>query len=401
MSGMNRRNFMKAVGVAGAMVGGMGAIARAEDKPAEPAKKPAGKVATRPFGKTGVNVPMLSLGGIFDITTNQIMLHRAYESGVTYWDTADCYIGGKSEEGIGMWFGKYPERRKEIFLVSKSDARDTEGMTRLLNRSFERMKTTWVDLYFIHGVGNISELNDGTKAWAEKMKKEGKIKLFGFSTHKNMEEVMLAGSKLGYIDAIMPKIDYRLAATDRMKSAVEACVKAGIGLTAMKTQGGGPVKSDNDAEIKLAGRFVQKGWTEHQAKLKAIWEIPGIAAICSAMYNTTVLASNVAAALDDVKLTSADHAALREHAVATCTGYCAGCGAICEGATGLPVADVMRHLMYHRTYGQSDFARESFRALGGETIAALARGDFAQAERLCPQQLPIAQLMREAAQLLG
>ena len=51
---------------------------------------------------------MLALGGIFDITTNQLVLQRALDFGVTYWDTANGYTNGNSEKGIGMFFEKNP-----------------------------------------------------------------------------------------------------------------------------------------------------------------------------------------------------------------------------------------------------------------------------------------------------
>ena len=82
-----------------------------------------------------------------------------------------------------------------------------------------------------------------------------------------MEACMLEGAKLGWIDGIMMAYNFRLMHTDRMKRAVEACVKAGIGLTAMKTQGGGSIKTDTDIELKMAGRFLLKGFTDAQAKL--------------------------------------------------------------------------------------------------------------------------------------
>jgi len=196
------------------------------------------------------------------------------------------------------------------------------------------------------------------------------------------------------------KYDFKLMQEDNMKRAVDACEKAGIGMTAMKTQGGGPVKADNYAALKLAGHFLQKGYTEHQARLKAVWENRQISAICSQMANTTILLSNIAAAQDKTALTAADHAALNEYAAATLGASCAGCGHICETAAGgLPVADVMRHLMYHREYGDHDLARESFRALPARDH--IATGDYAQAELLCPQRLPIAKLMREAADTLA
>ena len=61
-------------------------------------------------------------------------------------------------------------------------------MTRLLDRSLERMKTDYIDLYFVHGISGVDELEKGTRTWAEKAKAEGKIKFFGFSSHSNIEE---------------------------------------------------------------------------------------------------------------------------------------------------------------------------------------------------------------------
>ena len=99
------------------------------------------------------------------------------------------------------------------------------------------MNTSYVDLYFVHYVKDVKEaLTKEVKAWAEKAKAQEKIRFFGFSAHKNMENSMLAAAKLGWVDGIMMSYNYRLMSQDKMKRAVDACVKAGIGLTAMKTQ---------------------------------------------------------------------------------------------------------------------------------------------------------------------
>ena len=111
-------------------------------------------------------------------------------------------MGGNSERRIGKYLLKYPENRRKIFLVTKSHAWTLKGMTKELNQSLERMKTDYIDLFFVHGVSSISELDEDKKAWAEKSKAEGKIRLFGFSTHTNMEVCMMEASKLGWIDGI-------------------------------------------------------------------------------------------------------------------------------------------------------------------------------------------------------
>ena len=79
--------------------------------------------------------------------------------------------------------------------------------------------------------------------------------------------------------------------------------------------------------------------------------------------------------------------------------YCAGCASVCEGALDapLPVADVMRYLMYARSYGDRERARREFAALPAEVREALSMQDYRVAERRCPEQLPIGRLMREAS----
>ncbi|MEJ2170087.1 MAG: aldo/keto reductase, partial [Desulfobacterales bacterium] len=252
-------------------------------------------VPTRPFGKTGIQVPVLGFGTSLHVAFSQLLLRQAIKWGVTYWDTANTYMGGNSEKAVGKYFAKYPEDRKKVFLVTKSHASNADGRTRDLNLSLERMQTDYIDLYLSHGVWSADELDLQTKAWAEEAKAAGKIKFFGFSTHSNMAECLLGAAGLGWVDGIMMTYNYRLMHSDNLRRAVDACVRAGIGLTAMKTQGGGQVRTHSETELKLAGRFLQKGFTDGQAKLKAVWRNPQIASICSEMPNMTLLMSNVAA----------------------------------------------------------------------------------------------------------
>jgi predicted aldo/keto reductase-like oxidoreductase len=362
-----------------------------------------GQVATRPFGRTGVNGAILSLGGMFDIPNNQLMLRQAVKWGVTYWDTANSYEGGHSELGIGKYFAKYPDDRQRIFLVTKSTAWTLKGMTEHLNLSLERMRTNVIDLFFVHAIRNISSMDKDMQKWGEKAKAEGKIRFFGFSTHSNMEECLLGAAGLGWIDGIMMTYNYRLMHSDPMRRAVEACARAGIGLTAMKTQGGGQVRTNSPEELRLAGRFVQSGFTEGQAKLKAVWDNPQIASICSQMPTMALLSQNTAAAMNRTKLASHEREVLRQHAQASAAGYCAGCTRFCEPALAsrVPVGRVMRYLMYCRSYGNRDFARSRFQALPAETRAVMARVDYTAAEVRCPHNMPIGRLMREASIELG
>ncbi|RJQ69948.1 MAG: aldo/keto reductase [Desulfobacteraceae bacterium] len=367
----------------------------AESRPAP--RKLEGQVPARPFGKSGRQVSMLALGGMFDIAANQLMLRQAIQWGVTYWDTADCYHSG-SEAGIGKYFARYPQDREKIFLVTKSDERNPEGISRLLNRSLERMHTSTIDLYFIHAVSRIEELDDNIRRWAEKAKADNQIRLFGFSAHRNMAQLLKEAAKLDWIDGIMMTYNFRNMHSAEMQSAVAACVQAGIGLTAMKTQAGGSwfdwSKSDRSAR-ELAEQLKQKGWTEEQARLKAVWQNPHIASICSQMDSMRLLKANVEAAVDPMPLGAKEVGLLQEYACASADQYCIGCGK-CETAAGVPISDIMRYHMYGRSYGRTDWARQHFTALPAKIREQLASIDFSAAEARCPQGLPIGRLMRKA-----
>ena len=388
----SRREFLKAAGIAGS-----GSVIAPFCKMAN-ASEGSGHMPLRPFGNSGINVSILSFGGSLDTSLSMLVLRQAFKWGVTYWDTAHSYMGGRSEKGFGKYLQKYPQDRPKIFLVSKTYAWTLKGKSEDLDLSLERMKTDYVDLYLLHSVGSSSELDDDLKLWAEKKKAEGKIRLFGFSTHTNMEECLMGASKLGWIDGIMMTYNYRLMHTDAMRRAVDACVKAGIGLTAMKTQGEGQAGTETETERRLVGKFLEQGYTDAQAKLKAVWANPSIASICSEMPNMTILKANVAAARDQQKLSADGNALLQQYARETQRAYCAGCTDRCESAVAgnIPIGDCMRYLMYARSYANPHRACTRFRRIAPEIRLHMANADYSAAERRCPQKMPIGRLMREA-----
>ncbi len=402
-TGFTRRDFVKTVGLAGLAVAGGGATGAlaAPEPPASAAKAPA--MPKRTLGKTGVEVSILGLGGGFDTINNQLLLKQAMKWGVTYWDTAESYNNSLSEEGYGRFFSRNPEARKEIFLVTKLHSKGG-NLTMRLNESLQRLHTDYVDLLSIHGIADIGEMTPAIRDWAAEMKKAGKFKFFGFSTHTNMEDCLVGAAKLGWIDAVMLAYNFRVMDTSKMQEAINACAQAGIGLVAMKTQGGrsGPAVA-SEAKAEMVDRFLQRGFTDKQAKLKVVWETPQIASICSQMPNLTILSANVAAALDRTKLARDEFDSLRRYALETRGDYCAGCGKICQEAVGgaVPINEVMRCLMYHRYYGEPELARLTFAGLPEEVRRRLTAVDYSQAEQACPRGLAITALMRQAEEMLG
>jgi hypothetical protein len=398
--GMTRRGFIRTVGIGGAAVTALGISGDARAQ--APAGGQAQAMPKRKLGKTGAEVSILCLGGMFDTVNNQLLLRQALNWGVTYWDTAEGYGNGLSEEGFGRFFTRYPETRKNIFLVTKFRTSPPDKLSEALDKGLKRLSTDYVDAFFTHGISEFNQIA-GLRDWAEQMKKAGKIKFFGFSTHTNMEDCLLAAAKSGWIDSIMFTYNFRFMNAPKMKDAVDACVQAGIGLTSFKTQAGGQIKPDSEAEFKLLQNFLERGFTDKQAKLKAVWENPNIASICSQMPNLAYLSANVAAARDLKALAESDFEALERFASETRSAYCAGCGRICQAAVGgkVPVNDVMRCLMYYKDYGDRELARNVFAGLPEEARSRLTLWDYSQAEKACPQGLAIAKLMAEASELLA
>lgn len=400
-SGIQRRQFLKVLGAAG--IGSM-ASSVLGSLPAEAAPM---TVGTRPFGRTGIQVPILSLGTMFDTGANQLLLRQAVKWGVTYWDTAQYYNRWGSEHGIGKYLAKYPEDRKKIFLVSKSTRRDPKGLEAELADSLNNLKTDYLDLFFLHAVDDAkADLTPEIKAWAEKMKSQGKIRLFGFSTHSNMAQCLSHAATLGWIDGIMTTYNYKVMTTDGMKEAVDACHRAGIGLTAMKTQAASSwvsTGSSSEESQALETRFLDKGMTQEQARLLAVWTDERIAAICSQMNTMTILKANTEAAVRQAGLTASDFRFFEAEALATAPQYCAGCTAACESriAADVPVGKIMRCLMYSRSYGDHFRARVEYRDVPESVRARLADLDYQAAEQHCPQQMPIARLMAEAREELS
>ncbi|MHC4395711.1 MAG: aldo/keto reductase [Planctomycetota bacterium] len=399
---IDRRHFLKTMGAAGLAPAFAGVTKAEPNVPAKTQKTKYPQVPRRKLGKTGVKVSSLALGTIFDLVENQTVLRMSLRWGVNYWDTANNYVGGQSELGIGKFFAKNPKARKKVFLCTKaSGAKTVAEVEERLQTSLKRMKTDYIDLYYgVHVMSNPARLTDELKQWAEKAKKRGVIRFFGFSSHSNMAECLAAAPKLGWIDAVLATYNFRVMQDKKLQAAVEACHKAGIGLTAMKTQGK-PIKSEGDK--KLTDHFLQRGFTEAQAKIKVALEDKRFSSVAVRMENIALLTSNVAAVLDKTKLTQADKDVFKQYAAETCNGYCAGCSNICNAALpNIPyVSEVMRYLMYYNSYGDTDRAKELFAKIPAQVRGKLLSTDYRATEARCPQHLPIGKLVTEAVNKLA
>lgn len=376
---VSRRGFLSAAAgaAAGAALSPAAAAAQAVDK-----SLPLGVL-----GKTGEKVTVLSAGTAFNLSP--IILRALRKEGVHYIDTAQSYEGGNSEKAVGAWFEK-SGLRKDTFLVTKCGNHDPVAFTAALSGSLESLKTDVIDLYFLHNLGNPDRLDADMKATQERLKKEGKIRYFGFSSHhRNMIDVLERAPEVGYVDAIMFKVSFRDAENERLQRAVDKCHKAGIGLIAMKTQGGRSEEPGNLAEWP--------GFNRHQAALKHIWEDERYTAICSHMVNIQQVRENTDAARKGPRMGFFERQQLEEYASATDHLYCRGCDQICgacvDGETA--IGDILRFRMYHDNYGHRRKARDLFRQLP-EAQQQITGIDFAAAEAACPHGLAVGSMLRDA-----
>ncbi|NJN26892.1 MAG: aldo/keto reductase [Cyclobacteriaceae bacterium] len=145
----------------------------------------------RKLGKTGREVTMLGVGGYhIGWTTEkdaQAVIETSLEGGIRFFDTAESYGPHTSEARYGKYLT--PNYRKEIFLMTKSTARDANTMQEHLDASLERMKTDYLDLWQVHSVMDANDVDsriaEGVFEVVTKAKEEGKVKHIGFTGHNH------------------------------------------------------------------------------------------------------------------------------------------------------------------------------------------------------------------------
>jgi uncharacterized protein len=251
-------------------------------------------------------------------------------------------------------------------------------------------------------VDDVAVLTDDVRRWAEKVKKDGKVRFFGFCTHKRVDSCLDSAAVLGWIDGIQAFYNYRMQAIGCTEAALRKCHEKGIGIFTVKSMG---LCAQKESEIqglllpkdKLPALLASHGLSFEQAKLRVIWQNPQVTSVCSLMPSAAVMRANALAAIDERPLASEVARLLVDYASGTAKYFCRRCG-LCETATSdrIPIFDIMEMLMYARGYGAKDMAVKSFAKIPAEIQCKIMDSDYSKAESRCPQRMPIAQLMREA-----
>ena len=218
-SSPSRRQFLKTtlqvpVALAAAPALMAPSVSAAEAPGATPADAPTASapLPLRPLGRNGPKVTMLNMGGMMPALSPQY-LDMAWSMGIRYFDTADCYLKGKSEKIVGQWLAKHPERRQELFLVSKDHPRQgPEQMIEMIDRRLEACGTQYLDAFYLHGIG-VREYGEASLQWpksdvfrkvADQLKSSGKVKMVGMSCHDpRLIDYLNAAAEGGFLDIVM------------------------------------------------------------------------------------------------------------------------------------------------------------------------------------------------------
>lgn len=390
---LNRRKFLKTAAISALTAGFSGKLAYADQLFDLKAKK----IPHRPLGNTGAHIPILQLGTAqgMDQEYDKIM-HQCFREGVYYIDTALSYGWGRSQKAIANFISQIGDRRK-VWITSKSSAWTTKGFVNDIDECLQDLKTDYLDLYFKHSVSDQDDINQELVKVGEKLKKSGKTRYFGFSTHGgDIPEILQKAVKVGGIDAILFRYNFRSYGERALNLAIDACHRAGIGLIAMKTYGA--IASDDKNVIK----FKSQNFTLGQAKLKSVWADERIASICSEMDSVRVARENIAAAKSENHLSATEVHQLNNLAAQTAKEACLGCSQHCEKAINhqARIADCLRFLMYHQSYGNQDKAISLYRSIPLDR-RLLDPSLVKLAESSCPQGIDIGYKLLLAKKILS
>jgi predicted aldo/keto reductase-like oxidoreductase len=150
-----------------------------------------GTFPRRLLGKTGEQISILGLGGegilrTYDRKKEAVsLIHRAIDLGINYFESARAYAGSESYYGLAL-----RERRKEVFLASKSHERTAEGAVKHLETTLKNMYTEFLDLWMVHDVRSVNDLDlifgpKGAIKAFEEAQRHKMVKWIGISGHRN------------------------------------------------------------------------------------------------------------------------------------------------------------------------------------------------------------------------
>ena len=356
------------------------------------AARPNPKLTYSTLGKTGMKVTRLAFGCM--TTSDASVIERAVDSGINYFDTARVYQGGNNERMVGAALKK---SRDKVFISSKTIARDQKGAMADLETSLRELQTDHLDVWHLHSRQTPDTVTDELLEAQQIAKRDGKIRFAGVSFHGGHAQMIPAMLKLNHFDVFL--ISYNYTMDPAINPLLETARKANVGLVAMKALAGGvkPTVRSYQVDADKLNRLTRSG--APLAALKWVLKNPNIDTVIPSIVDEDQLAENLMSM--SAPFTPADSQLLSARLEEIKPLYCRMCGH-CEGqcAQGLPVADMLRFLMYAEGYGQFALGRDEFKALPPH-IAAVRCGSCTSCTVECPNGVRVADRLHQAQRLFA
>ncbi len=396
-SNFNRRNFLKA-GVLGATGAMMTKVGLAEDNVQtgngliSPEKNEA-KIITRTLGRTGMVLPIVSMGVMR--ADNPNLVKAALAKGIVHLDTAHGYQEGRNETMLGELLKDYP---RESFVISTkihlpgmnksgefTKEADPEEFMEMFNTSLERLGLEYVDILYLHAISTRqAAMFEPVLKVMSKIKKSGRARFLGVSTHSNMPEVLNAVVDAGIYDVVLTSYNYQMKDMEGMEDALTRATDSGIGIVAMKTMAGG--FKDKARKIKVNTKAALK-WALNNEKIHT--SIPG--------YTSFDQLDESFSVMENLHLSEEEKRELFEEPVAEslfCLG-CKSCSDTCRKK--LPVQDLMRAYMY--TYGYQDHKKAQEVLFAHDEVINTVCTDCDSCTVVCVKGFDVASRITDVARL--
>lgn len=312
-------------------------------------------IVYRTLGKTGLKVPVISFGVMR--SDNSALVKAGYDAGITMFDTAHGYMNGRNEEMLGNFFSSLP--RDSFILATKVKPAGVDSRTGLPSKdttaedflakfdlSLQRLKMDYVDILYMHAVDSVEMVRhkEIVNTMLE-LKKSGRVRFIGISTHKNEPLVINTMAADGIWDVVLTSYNFKQTHLSDLNSALKVAGEAGIGVVAMKTMAGGWLDKEKTRAVnpKAALKWVLSNPDVHTT-------IPGITAFDQLTADLEVM--------KDLTLTVSEKDELMA-GISSRGLYCNACSICKPGCpNNLPIPELMRAYMYAYGYGNLQLASE-------------------------------------------
>ena len=344
---IKRRSFLKlgVTGLAGATMLPSALTAKNSSRSQE---KNESKFIYRTLGKTGIKLPVVSMGVMN--ADNPNLVAAALDAGIVMLDTAWGYQRGNNEKMIGEVI---KDRPRDSFVIATKvpgmprDRRtglftsETKGETfiEMFHTSLERLGLDYVEILYLHGVSQREAVMfEPLMEALQQVKKKGKARFIGITTHRNEPEAIRAAIEAKIYDVVLTAYNFRKENLNDLDAAIAQAAKEGLGIVAMKTQAG--VYWDEEKQKPINMKAALK-WALNNPNIHTA--IPGFTTFDQLELDLTVM--------EDLTLTEEEKKDLIQGDNLHTSLYCQQCErCMPQCPARLPIPSIMRGYMYAYGY---------------------------------------------------